>query len=88
MAMKETISNLYPKSSDSDVRRDQDGYELDVLAAESNQEQHTYDGIDWGGERLVAEVRLQDRILSSSSLPISHLLSPDPRTYRVHRVFR
>lgn len=30
--------------------------ELDVLVAEGNQNFHTYDGIDWGAERVVQEV--------------------------------
>jgi Putative serine esterase (DUF676) len=34
-----------------------DGVKLHVLAAESNREQSTYDGIDWGGERVAEEVR-------------------------------
>ena len=27
--------------------------ELDVLIAETNKESHTYDGVDWGAERLL-----------------------------------
>lgn len=38
----------------------QDGVELDVLVAETNREAHTYDGVDWGAERVVQEVK--DRI--------------------------
>ena len=30
---------------------------LDVLVANSNMEEHTYDGIDWGAQRIVTEVR-------------------------------
>jgi len=56
-ALAEAISELYPKSavSNSD-NQSKAQYDLDVLTAESNQEKYTYDGIDWGGERLVAEV--------------------------------
>lgn len=31
--------------------------ELDVLLAQSNQSAQTYDGIDWGAERVIQEVR-------------------------------
>jgi len=33
-----------------------DGTKLEVLAAETNAEKGTYDGIDWGGERVAQEV--------------------------------
>ena len=29
---------------------------LHVLLAEANKDAHTYDGIDWGGERVAQEV--------------------------------
>lgn len=32
------------------------GVELRVLVAEANREESTYDGIDWGGERVAKEV--------------------------------
>lgn len=32
--------------------------ELVVLAAQTNRDEWTYDGIDWGGERVAEEVRL------------------------------
>jgi hypothetical protein len=35
-----------------------DGVELKVLLAETNREDSTYDGIDWGGERIAQEVSL------------------------------
>ncbi|KIO24698.1 hypothetical protein M407DRAFT_25944 [Tulasnella calospora MUT 4182] len=38
----------------------EDGVELDVLVAETNRQAHTYDGVDWGAERVVQEVK--DRI--------------------------
>lgn len=34
-----------------------DGTKLHVLLAEANREDSTYDGIDWGGERVADEVR-------------------------------
>ncbi|PAV23659.1 hypothetical protein PNOK_0072700 [Pyrrhoderma noxium] len=33
-----------------------EGVELDVLVAEANRDQSTYDGIDWGGERVADEI--------------------------------
>jgi len=41
--------------------------ELVVLAAQTNRGECTYDGIDWGGERVAEEVRL----LSTSSQDLS-----------------
>lgn len=32
-------------------------HELDVLVAQTNGGDYTYDGIDWGAERVVDEVR-------------------------------
>jgi hypothetical protein len=34
------------------------GAELEVLVAETNKDESTYDGIDWGGERVAEEVIL------------------------------
>ncbi|KAF9006091.1 putative serine esterase-domain-containing protein [Cyathus striatus] len=34
-----------------------DGIQLEILLAETNSEESTYDGIDWGGERVAQEVR-------------------------------
>lgn len=48
-ALAEVIKETHSKSGTSDV-------ELDVLVAEGNQNFHTYDGIDWGAERVVEEV--------------------------------
>jgi hypothetical protein len=33
-----------------------DGVQFHVLLAETNREESTYDGIDWGGERVAKEV--------------------------------
>jgi hypothetical protein len=35
-----------------------DGVQLKVLLAEKNRDDSTYDGIDWGGERVAEEVRV------------------------------
>ncbi|OSX64323.1 hypothetical protein POSPLADRAFT_1065553 [Postia placenta MAD-698-R-SB12] len=32
------------------------GEKLEILLAETNKDEHTYDGIDWGGERVAEEV--------------------------------
>lgn len=36
--------------------KDEDGTELEVLVAQNNRDESTYDGIDWGGERVADEV--------------------------------
>ena len=41
--------------ADSSV--DLDGVALHVMLAVTNQAENTYDGIDWGGERVATEVR-------------------------------
>ncbi|KAG6864623.1 hypothetical protein C0991_008244 [Blastosporella zonata] len=46
--VKRIITETYASSSD--------GIELEVLLAETNAENSTYDGIDWGGERVAQEV--------------------------------
>jgi predicted esterase len=35
---------------------DQDGTTLHVMMPETNKDEGTYDGIDWGGERLATEI--------------------------------
>jgi hypothetical protein len=35
-----------------------DGTELRVMLPETNQAESTYDGIDWGGERVAAEASI------------------------------
>ena len=40
-----------------------DDTRLQILVAKTNQEDSTYDGIDWGGERVAEEVLgLRDRV--------------------------
>ena len=48
--MKET------RLDDSSV--DSDGTALHIMITETNQEENTYDGVDWGGERVATEVSL------------------------------
>ena len=40
----------------SDSKTGPDGERVHVLLAETNRESSTYDGIDWGGERVAEEV--------------------------------
>ena len=44
------IEEKYPTGASGD------GVEMDVLVATSNKENRTYDGIDWGAERVANEV--------------------------------
>ncbi|KAG6914058.1 hypothetical protein DXG01_002735 [Tephrocybe rancida] len=46
--LKRIITETYASSSD--------GIQLEVLLAETNRDNSTYDGIDWGGERVAQEV--------------------------------
>jgi hypothetical protein len=48
------IKAKYPTSASGDPDSEVD---LDVLVATSNRENWTYDGIDWGAERVADEVR-------------------------------
>ncbi|KAF8074750.1 DUF676-domain-containing protein [Lyophyllum atratum] len=61
------ITETYPSTSD--------GAQLEVLLAETNRETSTYDGIDWGGERVaqeaidkVAELEKDGKIVSKFSV--------------------
>jgi len=44
--------------SETEIITTTEEFELSVLVAETNRSDHTYDGIDHGGERIVAEVML------------------------------
>ena len=46
--MHRIISETYPEPTNA--------IELQVLVAQTNQDESTYDGIDWGGERVTQEV--------------------------------
>jgi hypothetical protein len=48
---KKIIREVKGKVEDSDIK-------LEVLVAETNKDESTYDGIDWGGERVAEEVFL------------------------------
>jgi hypothetical protein len=39
------------------VKAENNETRLEVLVAETNSDDNTYDGIDWGGERVAEEVR-------------------------------
>lgn len=49
--MARVIRSTFPEDS-----VDQDGVRLQLLIAETNTLDSTYDGIDWGGERIAKEV--------------------------------
>lgn len=51
--MKRTIDELKGEPS----KEDPSGVELVSLVATNNQSESTYDGIDWGAERVAEEVR-------------------------------
>ena len=67
--LAEIVKETYEKRAqdgkgDEDTQEERrDHAELNVLIAETNSEAHTYDGVDWGAERVVEEVSL---ILSGS----------------------
>ena len=46
--LKRIIRETYPVTDDT--------LSLEILLAETNREDSTYDGIDWGGERVAQEV--------------------------------
>ena len=52
--MRRVICETYPTAAD--------GMELQVLLAETNQNESTYDGIDWGGVRVAKEVGLLSQL--------------------------
>ena len=46
--LNRVIRETYPETNDT--------FSLEVLLAETNREDSTYDGVDWGGERVAQEV--------------------------------
>ncbi|KAL0950171.1 hypothetical protein HGRIS_010164 [Hohenbuehelia grisea] len=50
----------------------EDGVELRVLSAETNRDSSTYDGIDWGGERVADEVMDEIAKLAKDGLKVTH----------------
>ncbi|KAL1747599.1 putative serine esterase-domain-containing protein [Schizophyllum fasciatum] len=51
--------------------RYRDGTRLDVLLANTNSEEHTYDGIDWGGERVAQEISRRVEDLEAKGAPVT-----------------
>jgi hypothetical protein len=51
-SMRRIINEL--RTNDSSI--DPEGAALHVMLPETNQAESTYDGIDWGGERVATEV--------------------------------
>ncbi|KAF8323474.1 putative serine esterase-domain-containing protein [Cantharellus anzutake] len=61
-----TITEVHSNPPSRSGSRLDAGVELDVLVAQSNQSVQTYDGIDWGAERVVGEV-IRERIQAIQS---------------------
>jgi len=59
-----------------ETKANTDDLELHVLLAQTNRDESTYDGIDWGGERVAQEVR------SSWFLLWSLVHTSDSRNFR------
>ncbi|RXW21678.1 hypothetical protein EST38_g4176 [Candolleomyces aberdarensis] len=51
----------------------EDGTKLEILLAETNREEGTYDGIDWGGERVAKELLEKVKELESSGDQVTKL---------------
>ncbi|KAF8630141.1 hypothetical protein AX15_003094 [Amanita polypyramis BW_CC] len=63
--MRRVISETYPDPVN--------GMELQVLLAETNQDESTYDGIDWGGERVTQEIMDKIKDLQDSEKQVKRL---------------
>ncbi|KAG9028709.1 hypothetical protein FRB95_006151 [Tulasnella sp. JGI-2019a] len=47
------------------------GRELDVLVAETNRDSHTYDGVDWGAERVVREIHDRIKVIEKENKKVT-----------------
>jgi hypothetical protein len=56
-SLANTVQERYPQPA-VPATEDSESVELDVLVAQTNQSNHTYDGVDCGGERVITEVRM------------------------------
>jgi Putative serine esterase (DUF676) len=52
------LAELERIAKETHSKPNQDGERLETLLPKTNTEDSTYDGIDWGGERVAQEVRL------------------------------
>lgn len=50
------LRTRFPKPEKSDVAGSSADPEVEILIVQSNHEEGTYDGVDWGAERAVEEV--------------------------------
>ncbi|KAI0289582.1 putative serine esterase-domain-containing protein [Russula brevipes] len=50
------LASMHRIIKETRIDNDPDGAELYVMLPETNQAESTYDGIDWGGERVAAEI--------------------------------
>jgi hypothetical protein len=66
-------------------RQNSEHLEFEVLVAQANQEASTYDGIDWGGERIADEVCMHTPVCNTwrTHADLSHQ-SPDHQTHSRH----
>jgi hypothetical protein len=48
------LASVHRIFKETRIDNDPDGAELYVMLPETNQAERTYDGIDWGGERVAA----------------------------------
>lgn len=50
------LASMHRIMEQTHVQQSPDGTNLHVMLAETNKDESTYDGIDWGGERVASEV--------------------------------
>ncbi|KAG1770717.1 putative serine esterase-domain-containing protein [Suillus occidentalis] len=61
---KKIIREVKGEAENSDIK-------LEVLVAETNKDESTYDGIDWGGERVAEEIRQKITDLEKEGLKVT-----------------
>lgn len=64
-ALEHAIKDKYSEPNE-------DGEELETMLPTTNENVATYDGIDWGGERVAHEVRHCPHLTVSSGLTLTH----------------
>ncbi|KAG8949894.1 hypothetical protein FRC04_008197 [Tulasnella sp. 424] len=64
---------------------EEDGVELDVLVAETNRDENTYDGIDWGAERVIEEIKARIASIENSAAMSSTAEQPEQPRRKVTR---
>lgn len=69
------LSELYRIAHETYAMATPDGTRLEILASETNSGESTYDGVDWGGERVAKEVSRRFRFIEKEVLE-AHLVMP------------